>query len=110
MSPRGTIEAKGARSTMQKVLLIEDDDALNEHVCELLRRSGYRVSNAFNGEDGLIVFQRFHPDFVIVDIFMPRKDGLEVLLEIRKQNSHTKIILISGQQYLLSNHNLKMAQ
>jgi len=95
---------------MKQALVIEDDDALNEHVSELLRQSGYRVSNAFTGDDGLRIFRSVNPDVVILDIFMPGKDGLEALIEMRRENTRAKILLISGKQHLLSKQSLKMAQ
>ena len=95
---------------MKQALVIEDDDALNEHVSELLRQSGYRVSNAFTGDDGLRIFRSVNPDVVILDIFMPGNDGLEALIEMRRENTRAKILLISGKQHLLSKQSLKMAQ
>lgn len=94
----------------EQVLVIEDDHALNEHVCEMLTDSGYRVSNAFTGEDGLRIFSKIKPDFVLLDVFMPGKDGLETLLEMRREFPETKIIVTSGKQHLLSGQSLKMAE
>lgn len=95
---------------MQQVLVVEDDHALNEHVCEMLTDAGYRVSNAFTGEDGLRIFRKIRPDYVLLDVFMPGKDGLETLLEIRREFPEAKIIVTSGKQHLLGGQSLKMAE
>ncbi len=76
----------------------------------MLTDSGYRVSNAFTGEDGLRVFRKIKPDYVLLDVFMPGKDGLETLLEIRREAPQAKVIVTSGKQHLLGGQSLKMAQ
>lgn len=70
-----------------KVLVVDDD----ENICDLLRlyleKDGYSVRIANDGEQALKVFGEFQPDIMLLDIMMPKKDGLAVLEEIRKHSS-----------------------
>lgn len=82
---------------MKKVLVIDDDIAFNEILKEQLEWAGYEVACAFDGEQGLALYQSFKPDIVITDIIMPNKDGIEVILAlINDDDCKSKIIVISG--------------
>ena len=61
-----------------------------------LERAGYRVLTAENGKQGLRLFEHQAVDLILVDIFMPEMDGLELILLLRKTRPATKIIAISG--------------
>ena len=64
----------------EKILVVDDDT----NICELLRlyltKEGYQVSIANDGEAGLAQFSQVKPDMVLLDVMMPRMDGLEVYL------------------------------
>ncbi len=95
---------------MQRVLVVEDDGSLNQHVCDLLAQGGYETSAAFDGEEALRIFRETKPHLVILDIFLPGKDGLETLVEMRRESPKTKFILTSGKQYLLNLQSLRIAE
>lgn len=57
---------------------------------------GHTVIEARNGKEGLELFQHANADLLITDIVMPEKEGLEVLMELRRSHSRVKIIAISG--------------
>src|SRR5213594_1040052 len=95
---------------MQRVLIVEDDRSLNQHVRDLLVQGGYQVSSALTADEGLRIFRETKPHLVILDIFLPGKDGLEALIEMRRENPKTKFIITSGKQYLLSLQSLRIAQ
>lgn len=77
------------------ILVVEDDKQICEMVKKTLIKEGYRVNTAFNGEDGLSEFRSKDYDLVILDVMMPKLNGLEVLKEIRVKNN-TPIIILSA--------------
>lgn len=80
-----------------KILVIDDDAAVRESVCDNLRDVGYIVLEAANGLHGLVMIEGYGvPDVIITDIIMPEMGGLEAIEKIRSQNPDVKIIAISG--------------
>lgn len=76
-----------------KVLIVEDDLALSDVLAFTLRRAGYEVSTADDGLAALAAFDRDSPDLVILDLNLPRLDGLSVCGRIRAQSAAPIIIL-----------------
>ena len=70
---------------MQKVLVIDDDSHIRDVVCFALRRAGFDVVEAADGQAGMAAFVRERPDLVVLDILMPGMDGLEVCRAIRRE-------------------------
>lgn len=68
----------------EKVLLVEDEDALAQVLSIKLEREGFTVFRAKDGEEGLEVATREHPDVILLDIIMPKMDGLTMLSRLRK--------------------------
>ena len=81
---------------MRKILVIDDDDQFNRMVCLILAQAGYEVAAASDGAVGLKLFREQRPDLVITDIYMPEKEGLETILELRAAGNTTRILVISG--------------
>lgn len=81
---------------MNKVLIIEDDKAIVDVLKMILEHEGYGIDFAFNGPSGIEKFNNNLPDIVLLDIKMPRMDGIEVLQELKKINSNPVVIMISG--------------
>lgn len=81
---------------MSKILVIDDDDQFNQMVRMILSQAGYDVSSAADGAAGLKLFRETQPDLVITDIYMPEKEGLETIMELRASGSRTRILVISG--------------
>ena len=77
-----------------KILIIDNDEVLCEQVKETLENEGYSVKVAIDGADGLECFRMFRPDFVMTGILLSKKDGLQVLREIR-ETSQTPILITS---------------
>lgn len=78
------------------ILIIDDEAPIRAMLKQMLEKEGYTVEEAKNGDAGLEFVGHSPIDLVIVDIFMPSKDGLEVILELQKNFPHIKIIAISG--------------
>lgn len=67
------------------ILLVEDDISIQEMVESYLTKEGFVVATAYDGEDGLAKFMQGSFDLVILDIMMPKIDGLEVVRLIREK-------------------------
>ena len=79
-----------------KLLLVEDNPQLNKALTTLLKRNSYLVDSAFDGEEALIYLKDYQYDVIILDIMLPKIDGLEVLRRARKNNIQTPIILLTA--------------
>ncbi len=82
----------------KKVLIVEDDNLLLVTLTHQFEEAGYEVVTALNGEEGLRSFDTEHPDAVVMDIMMPKKDGIQMLEEIRETHpdSKTPFIILSN--------------
>jgi two-component system, NtrC family, nitrogen regulation response regulator NtrX len=81
---------------MNSILIIEDDKAIVDITRMILEHDGYKIDHAFNGKDGLEKYKQIDPDVVLLDIRMPKMDGIEVLQEIKKIDKDSIVIMISG--------------
>ncbi len=79
-----------------KLLLAEDTRDLNKAVTALLKHEGYDVDNVFDGEEALDRIHESDYDGIILDIMMPKRDGLSVLTEIRKRHILTPVLLLTA--------------
>jgi DNA-binding response OmpR family regulator len=95
---------------MAKILIIDDDTGFRHMVNAALVRSGHRVTEAGDGNEGVRLFKSELPDLVICDIVMPDKDGIETILEIRAVSPVTPVIAMSGGGVNLGLEYLDMAQ
>ncbi|MBN2521663.1 MAG: sigma-54-dependent Fis family transcriptional regulator [Bacteroidales bacterium] len=69
--------------TLKKVLIVDDEASIRKNISDMLAPLGYEILEAGNGEDALIQFNQDKPHVVILDINIPKKDGLTVLKEIK---------------------------
>ena len=81
---------------MARILVIDDDRKLREVVSRALERAGHNVLEADDGEAGIRLYRDHGADLIITDIFMPERDGLETILQLRREATGVKIIAISG--------------
>ena len=81
---------------VKRVLLIDDEEAVRTLFKEALEKFGYEVTVAVDGEQGLELFRKSRADLVITDIFMPNKDGHQLILEMNKEFPGVHIIAITG--------------
>ena len=81
---------------MIHILVIDDEASVRTLVRQVLEEEGHLVNEAADGEEGLAQLQSTPIDLVITDIFMPHKEGIETIRELRRQFSGVKIIAISG--------------
>lgn len=79
---------------MKRILFIEDDPGLQKTLCEALKSAGYEISSALDGEEGLRLAQRDIPDLIMLDLILPKKDGFEVLRELKSDSRTSGIPVI----------------
>ncbi len=78
-----------------RILLVEDDPSIREITALGLRGAGFAVETASDGAEGLARFRAEQPDLVLLDVMLPRLDGLEVAREIRR-DSTTPIVMLTA--------------
>jgi DNA-binding response OmpR family regulator len=79
-----------------KVLIVEDEPDLLAIMAEAFRKGGIEVFTAGNGELGLELYRSVRPDLVITDIVMPAKEGVSLIIDIKKSPFQAPVIAISG--------------
>lgn len=79
----------------KQILVVEDDPMTNKVICDFLTDKGYRVFSALDGEIGLDLFRNKKIDLAILDIMLPKIDGLTLLAEIRKE-SKVPIVMLTA--------------
>lgn len=78
------------------IAVIEDEDLIRKGIVMNLELEGYRVITAPDGEQGVALVRDAKPDLIIMDVMMPRKDGLQACREIRTTGVSTPIILLTA--------------
>ena len=78
------------------ILIVEDEEHLAEALAHNLQFEGYLTSTAFDGEHGLRLAQSMHFDLIVLDIMMPKLDGLEVCRRIRGTGSRVPILFLTA--------------
>lgn len=78
---------------MAVLLIVEDDIVTNEAICEYMQSAGHKTLSAFDGENGIRIARESPIDLVILDIMLPKMNGLEVLKELRAESNIPVIML-----------------
>ena len=81
---------------MAHILVMDDETSVQSLFGQFLEGAGHSVALASNGREGLQLMKQQKPDLIITDIMMPEMDGLELLMNIRKQHLGIPVIAISG--------------
>jgi DNA-binding response OmpR family regulator len=82
--------------SLPHVVVVEDEPAIRRGVTDALRISGYTVSEAADGDAGLETALRRDAGLVLLDLLLPRRDGLEVLAELRKTRPNLPVIILTA--------------
>jgi DNA-binding response OmpR family regulator len=80
------------------ILLAEDDLILAELYTDRLKQEGFNVIHAGNGEDALAYVDEYHPNLIILDIMMPKLNGLDVLKALKEntETAHIPVIIVTA--------------
>lgn len=80
-----------------KILVVDDEKSIADIIKFNLEKEGYYVDTAYDGEEGITKVDKYKPDLVILDVMMPKKDGFEVLKEIR-MNSNIPVLMLTAKE------------
>jgi len=75
----------------KKILIVEDEEPMLRALSDKFTREGFSVVQGKNGENGLQVALEEHPDLILLDIVMPKMDGLEMLMKLREDDWGRKV-------------------
>ncbi len=95
---------------MARILVIDDDGQVRTLLRMILEREGHEVVEAPDGNVGIELYRKEPADVVITDIFMPEKEGLETIMDLRLEYPEVKLIAISGGGHLKPHEYLVMAR
>lgn len=81
-----------------KILVVEDEKVLREAIVKILEKESFEVVTAVDGDSGLSAIKSEKPDFVILDLLMPGKDGWTVLKEVRadKETKNLPVLVLTA--------------
>lgn len=79
-----------------RILLVEDEHRLSNVVKKGLVEEGFAVDQAFDGEEGLYLAESESYDLIILDLMLPKIDGIEVCLQLRKKKIRTPILMLTA--------------
>ncbi|MCL5008917.1 MAG: response regulator [Patescibacteria group bacterium] len=79
---------------MTKIVVAEDDKMISESLCTALKAKGYDVTPAYDGEQAVALAKESLPEIMLLDIMMPKLDGISVLWELRANPATSGIAVI----------------
>ncbi len=82
---------------MKKILVVDDEKPISDIIKFNLEKEGYEVVTAFDGEEAIEKVEAENPDLIVLDVMLPKKDGLEVVREVRKTHS-MPIIMVTAKE------------
>lgn len=80
----------------RRILVIDDEEIIQVSCKRTLASEGYEVDTAASGKEGLEMFEKSEYDLVLTDLKMPGMDGIEVLLNIKRQRPEQNVIIMTG--------------
>ena len=89
---------------MIHILVVDDDKSTRRFLSAVLKKNGYTVSTACNGEDALELMDKEHIDLVVLDIMMPKMDGYEFTSILREAQNNLPILMVSAKQLPADKH------
>jgi CheY-like chemotaxis protein len=78
------------------ILIVDDEEGVRKYFQQVLVEAGYKVLLASNGRKAITMLRAFQPDLVLMDLVMPEVEGIEAIMNIRRDKLGWKIIAISG--------------
>lgn len=79
-----------------RILVVEDEKKVSNFILQALKEEQYAVDQAFDGEDGLLLAETYEYDLVVLDLMLPGKGGLNIILELRNKGYKTPILVLTA--------------
>jgi CheY-like chemotaxis protein len=97
-SRRNEVPSPSVTQGLGRVLVVDDDEVIRQLIAVNLTLEGFDVSTAVDGQDCLDKVQTIAPDVITLDVMMPRLDGWETAVQLRKtpETAHIKVVLITA--------------
>ena len=86
----------GIENCRMRILVVEDDKKIASFIVKGLKQSGFAVDHAANGEDGLVLATSTPYDAAVIDIMLPKLDGLSLVQELRNRKIHLPVLILSA--------------
>ena len=83
-------------NTNPLILVVDDEEGIYQTLKEVLADEGYETIHTSDGADALSLIEAKSPDLVMLDIWLPGRDGLDILTQIRSSHTNLPVIMISG--------------
>lgn len=82
----------------KKILIVEDDEAISKMLSGAMKKEGFEVLQATDGEQGLAMAIKEQPDLILMDVMMPKMNGLEMLEKLRKDKwgANAKVLILTN--------------
>jgi len=99
--PRADTDAGAQRSAAagRRILLVDDDEEIVESMRTVLESKGYEIVVARDGNQGLLLAEREHPDLIVLDMMMPKRSGFLVLEHLRRTRAvPVKVVMITANE------------
>ena len=93
----GAADPQRRNESRAKVLIVDDQHLIADTLAEILSNAGFDAIAAYDGFDALEKASRFQPHWVLTDVLMPRMNGVELAIALRKNYPASAILLFSGQ-------------
>jgi CheY-like chemotaxis protein len=81
---------------MKRILIADDDSVIRKLLRKILEDAGYQVTEAADGKIAIKLYHEEPPDVIILDLVMPEKEGIETIIELKRDFPNVKIITITG--------------
>ena len=85
-----------ATALERRILLVDDEPGLRKTLSDRLRKEGYAVETAANGDQALELARKGHYDLIILDLNLPAKDGLQVCHELRREGRNVAVLMLTA--------------
>ena len=79
-----------------RILIVEDEPNLNNVIAKRLKKEGYSVDSAFDGETALEYISGIEYNAIVIDLMIPKKNGLEVIREMRAKGNVTPVLILTA--------------
>ena len=95
---------------MPHIHIVDDEALIRELFRRILENEGYQVTDSSDGNAALALCRKRPPDLIITDLIMPEKEGIETIIELKRDMPHVKIIAISGGGRIMATEYLELAE